>query len=135
MRAVLAIASLLALACGCEGIGYRVVSEPGKDEVIRVVSGDRIYFDIEENATTGYEWDFVCDDKDVDVTIDHVAADASAGRVGAPGRAEVRIRIHRGYDGPSAVTFMKRAQNGAPTADGRFTVTLYKRTGDTALWK
>ena len=135
MRAVLAIASLLALACGCEGIGYRVVSEPGKDEVIRVVSGDRIYFDIEENATTGYEWDFVCDDKDVDVTIDHVAADASAGRVGAPGRAEGRIRIHRGYDGPSTIRFVyRRAWEKGPPAK-EFTITLYKRTGDVAFWE
>ena len=131
---LLAIA-MLALACGCEGIGYRIITESGKDEVLRVVSGDRIYFDLEENTTTGYMWDYKCDDPDVEVTIDHVAADASDGRVGAPGLAKVRIRIHRGYDGPSNVHFMYRRQweKGPPIKD--FDIGLYKRTGDAAFWE
>lgn len=135
MIARLLATAALVLACGCEGIGYRIVSEPGKDEVIRVVSGDRIYFDLEENTTTGYAWDFTCSDPDVEVTIDHVAADVSDGRVGAPGRAEVRIRIHRGYDGPSNVHFMyrRRWEKGPPAKE--FDIGLYKRTGDAAFWE
>ena len=125
----------LALACGCEGIGRRVLSNPGRDEVLRVVSGDRIYFDLEEISADGYAWDYACDDPDVEVTIDHVSADGSDGRSGAPGRAEVRIRIHRGYDGPSTVHFKYRrtGEKGPPAKE--FNIGLYKRTGDVAFWE
>lgn len=131
----IALVAALALCCGCEGIGLRVISDPGKDEVLRVVSGDRIYFELEENTTTGYAWDYVCDDPDVEVTIDHVAADTSNGLVGAPGIAKVRIRIHRGYDGPSNVHFVYRRmwEKGPPAKD--FDIGLYKRTGDVAFWE
>jgi predicted secreted protein len=116
----------LALVCGCEGIGIRVIEKPGRDEVLRVVSGDRIYFDLEENAAAGYTWDYVCDDPDVEVTIDHVAAS---------GIAKVRIRIHRGYDGPSNVhfTYRRPREKGRPEKD--FDIGLYKRTGDVAFWE
>ena len=135
MTARLLATAALALACGCEGIGVRVVENPGRDEVFRVVSGDRIYFDLEENATTGYMWDYVCDDPDVEVTIDHVSADTPDCRPGAPGLAKVRIRIHRGYDGPSNVHFVYRRpwEKGRPIKD--FDIGLYKRTGDVAFWE
>ena len=135
MRTVLPLAAVLVLACGCEGIGYRVVSEPGKNEVIRVVSGDRIYFDLKENSAAGYAWDYKCDDPDVEVTIDHVTADSSDGRVGAPGVAKVRIRIHRGYDGPSNVhfTYRRPREKGPPEKD--FDIGLYRRTGNVAFWE
>lgn len=132
--AVIAHFLCAALLCGCEGIGMRVIQDPGRSQVLRVVSGDRIYFDLEENTTTGYAWDCICDDKDVEVTIDHVAADA-AGLVGAPGRAEVRIRIHRGYDGPSTARFVYRRQWERSPPAREFTLTLYKRTGDVAFWE
>ena len=132
--AFLALAALL-LVSGCEGVGYRVVSDPGKNQVIRVTSGDRLYFDLEENATTGFMWDCRCDDSDVEVTIDHEAADNADGRCGAPGVAKVRIRVHRGYDGPSTLRFVYRRQweKGAPARE--FTITLFKRTGDVAFWE
>lgn len=135
MTARLLSIAALALACGCEGIGVNTIENPERDQVIRVVSGDRIYFDLEENATTGYMWDYVCNDPDVEVTIDHVAADTSDGRVGAPGLAKVRIRIHRGYDGPSNVHFVYRRpwEKGKPAKD--FDIGLYKRTGDVAFWE
>ena len=131
---LLAIAAL-ALACGCEGVGGRVIENPGRDQVLRVVSGDRIYFDLKENVTTGYMWDYVCDDPDVEVTIDHVSADTSGVRAGAPGLAKVCIRIHRGYDGPSNVHFVYRRPwgKGRPAKD--FDIGLYKRTGDVAFWE
>lgn len=132
MMARLLFAAVLALACGCEGIGRRVLSNPGRDEVLRVVSGDRIYFDLEEDSAGGCAWDYACDDPDVEVTIDHVAAD---GRRGAPGRAEVRIRIHRGYDGPSTVHF-KYSRPGAKGPSAKdFDIGLYRRTGDVAFWE
>ena len=128
-------AAVVALSCGCEGIGRRVVCDPGKSQVIRVVSGDRLYFDLKENVTTGFAWDCECDDSDVEVTIDHEAADNADGRCGAPGVAKVRIRVHRGYDGPSTLRFVYRRQweKGAPARE--FTITLFKRTGDVAFWE
>jgi len=131
----LLIVAALALVCGCEGIGIRVIDDPGKDEVLRVVSGDRIYFDLEENASAGYVWDYVCTDPDVEVTIDHVDADAAGGRMNAPGFAKVRIRIHRGYDGPSIVHFRYRRSEGKGPPAKHFDIGLYKRTGDVAFWE
>ena len=119
---------VVALVAGCAtGRRFQAV-EPGVNQVVRVASGDRMFFELEEPR--GFRWDFECDDGDVSVSLKR-----GQGEVGGTSVVRVEIRIHRGYDGPSAVTFMKRAQNGAPTADGRFTVTLYKRTGDTAFWK
>ncbi len=132
---VLALCASSAFLCGCEGIGIRHISDPGRSQVLRVVSGDRIYFDLKENVTTGYEWDFICNDSDVEVTIDHFGADADDASAGAPGLAKVRIRIERGYDGPSTVRFVyRRKWESAPPAK-EFTITLYKRTGDVAFWE
>ena len=135
MIARLLLIAALALACGCEGIGVRIVAEPGKNQVIRVTSGDRLYFDLEENATTGYCWDYKCDDPDVEVTIDHAEPEQSDGSVGAVGLAKVRIRIHRGYDGPSTVRFVYRRRWEKSPPAREFTITLYKRTGDVAFWE
>ena len=46
---------------------------------------------------------------------------------------EVRIRIHRGYDGPSAVRFFYKSP-GKPIKK-EFTITLYRRIGDYAFWE
>ena len=119
---------LAAALAGC-ATGRRFWAvEPGVSQVVRVTSGDRIFFKLEESS--GFRWDFECDDGDVSVSLER-----DREKVGETRTVHVEIRIHRGYDGPSAVTFVKRARNGAPTADGRFTVTLFKRTGDTAFWK
>lgn len=133
LRVLAAVA--VALLCGCEGIGYYVIRDPGTSQVLRVVSGDRLYMDLEENVTTGFMWDCVCDDSDVEVSIDHETGDSSDGRCGAPGVAKVRIRVHRGYDGPSTLCFRYRRQweKGPPARE--FTITLYKRTGDVAFWE
>ena len=135
LPAVCAAVLAAALLGGCEGVGMRIVAEPGQNQVIRVTSGDRLYFDLEENATTGYCWDYKCDDPDVEVTIDHAAPEPGDGRVGAPGLANVRIRIHRGYDGPSTVRFIYRRRWEKTPPAKEFTITLYKRTGDVAFWE
>ena len=110
------------------------IRNPGTSQAIRVESGDRLFMDLEENMTTGYRWDSACDDSDVEVTIRHVPAKGNGDLVGAPGRAEVTIRVHRGYDGPSVVTFFyKRSWEKEPIR--KFTITLFKRTGDCAFWE
>ena len=133
VRLLVFAALALSLACGCEGIGRRVISDPGKDEVLRVVSGDRIYFTLQENVSSGLAWDYVCHDPDVEVTIDH-ERDSSDDGHGTAGRAEVRIRIHRGYDGPSTVRFVLR-RSGSRHIAKEFSIGLYKRTGDVAFWE
>ena len=122
--------SLAALIAGC-AFGRRFSAvQPGVNQVLRVENGDRIFFEMEENPAAGYVWDFTCDDKDVTVTINHVRPDS----VGAPGTAKVTIRIHRGYDGPSTVTFSQK-RHGEATPSKSFTVTLFRRTGDAAFWR
>ena len=117
-----AFAAALALA-GCSSGRRFCAVEPGVNQALRVASGDRIFFEMEEDAKTDGLWEFVCDDNDVDVEIAHV------GRV-----AKVEIRIHRGYDGPSTVTFSCRCAN-AVKPSRRFTIALYRRTGDAAFWE
>ncbi|MBQ3344178.1 MAG: hypothetical protein IJG84_19930 [Kiritimatiellae bacterium] len=117
-----AFAAALALA-GCSSGRRFLAVEPGVSQALRVASGDRSFFEMEEDATTDGLWEFVCDDNDVDVEIAH------AGRV-----AKVEIRIHRGYDGPSTVTFSCRRAN-AVKPSRRFTIALYRRTGDAAFWE
>lgn len=117
-----AFAAALALA-GCSSGRRFLAVEPGVSQALRVASGDRIFFEMEEDAKTDGLWEFVCDDDDVDVEIAH------AGRV-----AKVEIRIHRGYDGPSTVTFSCRRAN-AVKPSRRFTIALYRRTGDAAFWE
>ena len=120
----------MALLAGC-AFGRRFYAvQPGVNQVLRVENGDRIFFEMEEDAAAGCMWDFTCDDQDVTVTIDHV----EPGRCDAPGSAKAMIRVHRGYDGPSEVTFMLR-RPGERKARKSFTITLFRRTGDAAFWR
>jgi len=121
------VPALVALLAGC-AFGHRFWAvKPGVDQVLRVQSGDRVYFEMEEGAAD-CTWDFTCDDPDVTVAIEHERGDGAAA-----GIAKVMIRVHRGYDGPSTVTFVQR-QRGKATDKG-FTVTLFRRTGDAAFWR
>lgn len=125
--------ALFALLAGC-AVERRYAVVPERNQVLHADSGDRFIFDLEENMTTGYAWCATCDDADVDVSIRHVAGVSDDGRVGVPGTAEVQIRVHRGYDGPSKIRFLyKRDWEKKPLKE--FTITLYKRTGDRAFWK
>ena len=126
------LTALLLAGCAFER-HYRAIV-PEKNQVVRAESGDRFFFDLEENATTGYQWSATCDDADVDVSIRHVEGEAGEGLVGVPGVAKVEIRVHRGYDGPSKVRFSYRRSWEKETLK-EFSVTLYKRAGDFAFWK
>ena len=113
---------------------YSVV--PEKNQVLQVESGDRWLFDLDEDLKSGCRWLCECDDDDVEVIIDHIAAKAAEpGSPETPGRAEVCVRVHRGYDGPSALKFNYRRTQGRPRTVKSFVITLYKRTGDEAFWK
>ena len=123
LRIFLAAALAASAFAGCAtGRRFSAV-EPGVNQVLRVTSGDRVFFEMEEDPMGDGLWDFVCDDHDVEVRIAH------EDRV-----AKVEVRIHRGYDGPSAITFScRRARGGAPSR--QFTITLFRRTGDAAFWE
>ena len=127
-----AVCALLVAAAvsGCaHGLRFSAIT-PGVNQAVRVASGDSIFFEMEENATAGLLWDFTCDDPDVEVSMDH----APSGESGALGSVRVKMHIHRGYDGPSVVTFALKRSGAAP-AEKRFTVTLFKRVGDAAFWE
>ena len=122
-----------ALLSGCNMLWRRILPDPEKNQVVRVEKGERLYFDLEEDVDAGYRWDFTCDDKDVEVTMDHEAPDGNNEKGRALGTADVRIRIHRGYDGPSTVHFFYKCA-GKPI-EKEFTISLFRRTGDFAFWK
>lgn len=122
-RAAFAIA-LASLACGCD-FGRHTLSNPGVSQVLRVESGDRFFFTLRDDPAADRKWDFSCNDRDVEVRIAH----------GSSGDADVEVRVHRGYDGPSTVDFFTRTKNGPPDERGRFTLSLFKRTGDCAFWE
>ena len=123
---------LAALFAGCNMVWRKILPNPGTNQVVRVEKGERLYFDLEEDVDAGYRWDFTCDDPDVEVTMDHAAPDGGdAGR--ELGTAEVRIRIHRGYDGPSAIRFFYKSNGKA--VEKSFIITLYRRVGDYAFWE
>ena len=133
LRIFLAAALAASAFAGCAtGRRFSAV-EPGVNQVLRVASGDRIFFEMEEDASAGARWAYTCDDHDVEVSIDHRPPKRGEDG-GAPGSAAVEIRIHRGYDGPSVVTFMLK-KSGRGKAVKRFAVTLFKRTGDVAFWE
>jgi len=130
-RAILLVFSLLLFGCTWN---RHYISSPGESQAIRVEAQDRFYMDLEENATAGYRWYGKSNDPDVDVIIDHKSGTGGRGRVGASGTASVTIRVHRGFDGPAAVTFTYK-RSGEKDPVKKFTITLYKRTGDAAFWE
>lgn len=131
-RIVVAGALLSGALSGCNMVWRRILPDPEKNQVVRVEKGERLYFDLEEDVDAGYKWDFTCDDNDVEVTVDHKQPDGG-GEGREFGKAEVRIRIHRGYDGPSTVRFLYRGRGKA--VKKTFTITLYRRVGDYAFWE
>lgn len=116
----------MALAClltGCH-LGMHFISDPTRSRVVNASSGERYYFSLDEKADSGAKWSAKSDDPDVEVTIDHFPEDDVA---------KVRIRIHRGFDGPASVRFSCRVKSGTPPEG--FTICFYKRTGDQAFWE
>jgi len=110
------------LACGgCNFARWHWLPNESADRVVRVESGDRYFFKIEEPE--GCRWMAASDDPDVEVQVDH-----------DEGRAKVGIRIHRGYDGPSTVTFRCK-RNGVKEPVRQFAVTFYREIADRAFWE
>ena len=132
MRALLPALFALVLLAGCNMVWRKILFDPEQNQVLRVEKGERIYFDLNEDVDAGYRWDFTCDDDDVEVTIDHEAPDGGGGGR-ALGTADVRIRVHRGYDGPTTIRFFCK-RRGKPI-EKEFTITLYRRIGDYAFWE
>ena len=126
---LLVLSATLALS-GCNMVARRTLDNPGRNQTVRVESGDRLYLDLEENTATGGRWSATCNDPSVDVSISHRTDDGDT--LGTTGHAKVEIRVHRGYDGPSAVQF--RCKRGGAVVKS-FTISLYKRTGDCAFWE
>ena len=120
VRSVIGVLAALTLV-GCS-MERHYIKSPGTSQTIRVVSGDRLFMDLDEESDAGYRWRASCADSDVEVQFKR-----------EPGKADVTIRIHRGYDGPSAVTFTYGRKGEPPTK--KFAVTLFKRTGDCAFWE
>jgi len=104
-------------------IDRRLVFDPGKNQVIQTESGERFYFSLDERG--GAVWSAKSDDPDVEVSIAHTHPSSEA---------SVWIRIHRGFDGPSTVYFVRKKPGGKSVV-GKFAMSFFKRTNDAALWE
>lgn len=113
--------AIFVVLTGCQQFHWTHWDCARKNEVLRVESSQRIFFELPIDP--GHMWDAVDDDDDVDVMFkrdgDH---------------ADVELRIHRGYDGPSVVRFRYR-KDGTNRVLEEFTLSLFRRTGDQAYWK
>lgn len=131
---VLPALAAVALLGGCNMVMRRTLDNAGRNEVVRVEGGERLYLTLEENVPAGCRWFADCKDPDVWLEVAHEADEPSFAAVDAPGKAKVEIRIRRGYDGPSEVVFECR-RPGEKQPVRQFTIVLYRRTGDCAFWK
>ena len=132
LRVFLGVLLAVALSGCAHGLRFSAIT-PGVNQAVCVASGDSLFFEMRENRSSGYRWDYVCDDPDVEVSMEHVPP-GKRDVNGASGSVRVKIHIHRGYDGPSAVTFTLKRPNSGRVAE-RFTVTFFRRTGDAAFWE
>ena len=104
-------------------IDRKLVFDPGKNQIIQTESGERFYFSLDERG--GAVWSARSDDPDVDVAISHTHP---------PTEASVSIRVHRGFDGPSTVYFVRK-KPGSRMVVGKFAMSFFKRTNDAAIWE
>ncbi len=126
------IASIVWLVTGCSTIDSRSIKNPGDNQFICVKSGDRLSFEVNEIQPC-CRWNAKCDDTDVEVRIDRLPPPQGSSETG---KAAVLIRIHRGFDGPSTVNFFSgKCTENKHASSKKFTISLYKRTGDAAFWK
>ena len=136
-RLVAALA--LAALAGCR-MDRMTIREPVSDRFVEVESGDRFWVELEENTTTGYAWEVeVSDERNlVETSVKHIPHETPAGEealCGAPGKAEIMIRIHRGFVGPATVLFryVRPWERERPVRQIKFV--LWRRDGDVAPWR
>ena len=127
------------LVAGCR-MDRMTIKEPVTDRFIEVESGDRFWVELDENMTTGYSWEVKCDDfrELVETYVKHIPYEPKPDEpplCGAPGKAEIMIRVHRGFVGPATV-FMRYVRPWEPDEPARvIKFVLWKRDGDVAPWK
>ena len=133
-----ALIVLAAALAGCR-LDRMTIREPVTDRLVEVESGDRFWVELNENVTTGYRWEASADDfrELVETQVKHIPAEQKGGEpvCGAPGKAEVLIRVHRGFVGPATVTlrYVRPWEPDKPARTVR--LVLWKRDGDVAPWK
>jgi hypothetical protein len=106
-------------------IDRKLVFDAGKNQIVQTESGERFYFSLDERGADGAAWSAKSDDPDVEVEVKHTHP---------PTEASVSIRIHRGFNGPSTVYFVRK-RPGAREIAGKFAMSFFKRTNDAALWE
>lgn len=82
------------------------LEEIPSEAMAQLPMGGTIRFLLEENRTTGYGWVAECNPGEVELTIEHRAAKANPGVVGAPGRAAVLAKL-RGTDAAPVLIELK----------------------------
>jgi len=121
---VLAGALTAVLLGGC-ATGVHWISDPERNRVIRVESGDKWFLTLDESNAderSSLRWTATSDDGDVTVRIRH-----------GEGEAKATIDVGPAFDGPATVVF-RLCRPGRREAAKTFTVVCYRRTGDSAFW-
>lgn len=94
----------------------------GESMAIRTEPMIRHYFTLNDESDA--KWEVKSDDPDAEVTQERVRA----------GISKVRIRIHRGFDGPATVN-CRLVEEKDRAVRREFNLMFYKDIGDRAFWK
>lgn len=133
---IIAAALSAAFLSGCHFIDRHFLDVSSlENQAVEVEIGDRFYFELDENLTTGYMWDYVCGDNDLEVTIEHTNKDANSGMTGVGGKAEVRVRVKQGFRGPSSVVFNYARPWEKKKAIKSFQILFFFRGVDCSLFR
>ena len=137
LRIAAALAAVALAGCRMDRMTIR---EPVTDRFVEVESGDRFWVELEENTTTGYTWEVeVSDERNlVETSVRHIPYEAPVGEealCGAPGTAEIMIRVHRGFVGPATVFFRYVRPWERDRAAREIKFVLWRRDGDVAPWR
>ena len=120
---LIAVSIVAFTVCGCRVIDRKLIFDSGKNQIVQTESGERFYFSLDEHD--GAVWSAKSDDPDVTVEVKHTHP---------PTEASVSIRVHRGFDGPSTVYFVRK-KPGSRNVVCKFAMSFFKRTNDVAVWE
>ena len=137
---VLSLVSLILLAAGCRH-DMHTLKEPVESQIIEVETGDRFWIELDENPTTGYQWQIDCDDFRHKVEINSYFEPCRDGEIedglcGAGGKRIVSVRVRLGFTGECtlSMTYLRPWEKDVkPAREIQFV--LWKRDGDVAPWR
>jgi len=103
-----------------------------KELIAHVKRGGSVRLILEENGTTGYQWETTYASNECSVVIEHLGADTSTGLCGTPGKAAFTVTKKAAVQAPAVVEFAYRRswEKGEPAQ--RVRLVLHTVPGETA---